>query len=318
MITYKAILEDYKKNSNFKYCFYYDQSNCSKNIKKAHSVQKNRILNQLEAPVNGNNLIYSFNDFEDEDFKTKGLIPIGKKKASIFTGFCDFHDSKLFSPIENFPFQGTSEQLFLFTYRTFAHGLHQLLETYTYYTSKGDFIKFFPRDYLHQHVKLTRFRIEKLLRYKKILNNHIKLKNYDNIKYHYRIIKPFVPIASSSILAPMYTFKNVYLNPREEYSYLVLNIIPDTTQTIICISQFEEDYKGKIFFDELKTLTDTEFEIAISSLLIYCTTNTFFSPLLWDKFSSEEKQLIFSEIDYCIENGDEIDKFFMSKINFFK
>jgi hypothetical protein len=318
MITYKLLLDDYKKNSNFKYCFYHDQAECSNKIKKAHSVQKNRILSQLESPVNGNNLIYSLNEFEDEDFKTKMLIPFGKNKASIFTGFCDFHDSKLFSPVENVPFKGTSEQLFLLTYRAFAHGLHQLLETYNYYISKGEFIKYFPPNYLHEHIKLTRFRIEKSLKYKKILNSQIKQKDFNSISYHYRIIKPFVPLACSSILSPLYTFKNISLNPREEYSYLVLNIIPDTTQTFVCISQFAEDYKGKVFFEEFKTLTDTEFEIAISSLLIYCTTNTFFSPLLWDKFTYEEKQQLYSEIDFCIKEGDKIDKFFLSQINFFK
>lgn len=318
MITFKSLWDDYKRNSNFKYCFYHNHTECTSKIKKAHSVQKERILTQIEAPIKGNNLIYSLNEFREEDFKIVELIPLGKAKASIFTGFCDFHDSKLFSPIENFPFAGTPEQLFLLTYRAFAHGFHQLLETYNYYTSNGEYIKYFPRDYLHGHTQLVRFRIEKFLKYKKILDSQIENKDFDKISHHYRSLRPFVPIACSSLLSPFYTYKDIFLNPKEEYSYLVLNIIPDTIQTIVCISHFSEDYKGKIFFNEFKSLTDAEFKEAISSLLIYCTTNTFFSPLLWEKFSQEERLQLYSEIDFCIYKGDKIDKFFLSKINFFK
>src|SRR5688572_15253541 len=102
MITYKSLWDDYKAHSSFRYCFYHDHKNCRGKIKKAHSVQKEKILSQLETPIKGNNLIYTLNEFEEDQFKITRLIPIGKNKASIFTGFCDYHDSKIFAPLENF------------------------------------------------------------------------------------------------------------------------------------------------------------------------------------------------------------------------
>jgi hypothetical protein len=318
MITFKSLWNDYKENSNYKYCFYHDKSECSTKIKKAHSLQKEKILTQLEAPVNGNNLIYSLNEFKEENFKTIELIPFGKNKASIFSGFCDFHDSKIFSPIENFSILPKPEHFFLLTYRAFAHGFHQLLETHNYYKSNGEFIKYFPQEYLQGHINLVQLRIERMLKYKNILDQLIRQKKYSGLNYHYRIFKPFIPLACSSLLSPFYTYKNIFLNPREDYSYLVLNIIPDNTQTIVIITHFKEDKKGGIFFEEFKTLSDSEFKEAISSLLIYCTTNTFFSPTLWDKFSDNEKRQLYTEIDFCINKGDKIEKFFISEIDFFK
>lgn len=62
---------------------------------------------------------------------------IGINEATTFTGFCDLHDSQVFSPIENAPFQNTPEQTFLYHYRAFAqayycraHGFRIIEETY--------------------------------------------------------------------------------------------------------------------------------------------------------------------------------------------
>lgn len=51
----------------------------------------------------------------------------GWKKASVFRGFCEKHDSGLFTPIETHPFTASSEQLFLVAYRAHCHELYQKL-----------------------------------------------------------------------------------------------------------------------------------------------------------------------------------------------
>lgn len=316
---FNKIISDYKKHGNQKFCFYKDKTNCSSKIKKAHSIQKNKILTQLEGKIKNNQLLYSLYSTEaDEDFNVIKLVPIGKKSASVFTGFCDYHDSTIFSPIENFDFDFTEQQKFLLTYRAFAHAFHQLSEIYKYYLSDGHFVKSWPKDYLEGHIKLTEYRLWKVSKYKILIDNIMEIKNYSGIEYHIRVIKPFVPIASSTILTPMYTPKNRYLNTKTEDSYLVLNVLPDTNRTIIMLSNFHIDKMGKILFDELKSLNDDQFTAAISSLMIYSTENTFFSPELWNRFTPTLKQTLFDEINFCVKYGDKIDGFFNSKINFFK
>ena len=49
---------------------------------------------------------------------------IGINKASTFTGFCQRHDTELFSPLETRPFTASKEQLFLLAYRALSKELY--------------------------------------------------------------------------------------------------------------------------------------------------------------------------------------------------
>lgn len=99
------------------YCLYPNKNNCSGNIVRAHTIQRNGGLNKI-AKVNQ---VYSFfgNNHADME-KSKGvLLPklIGIKKASTFTGFCGKHDDSVFAPIEKYPFVASQEHSLLLGYR---------------------------------------------------------------------------------------------------------------------------------------------------------------------------------------------------------
>jgi hypothetical protein len=59
--------------------------------------------------------------------KTNGkAVPklIGVRNATTFTGFCNFHDTEIFKPIESVPFIGNDEQCFLLAFRAVARELY--------------------------------------------------------------------------------------------------------------------------------------------------------------------------------------------------
>lgn len=65
----------------------------------------------------------------------------GRKKATTFTGFCDYHDSKIFSPIENEDYvEENKEQEFLFAYRALAYEHHANKSIIDYYKHIANFI----------------------------------------------------------------------------------------------------------------------------------------------------------------------------------
>ena len=99
-IKFNKIYGEHKKMRTIKECFYHKKDECNGDIKQSHSIQKNGRLSIIEEELNGNNMIYTFTSFDvgTEEF-IKTLRPIGKGKASTFFGFCDYHDSKLFSEI---------------------------------------------------------------------------------------------------------------------------------------------------------------------------------------------------------------------------
>lgn len=109
------------KETDFKLCFAED-NNCAGTIKSAHSIQNNGILNKISEEGH----LYTI----EADADYSGVIPnfkkISKNKASTFYGFCDFHDTEIFKPIELQPYMGTEEQQFLFAYRGLCIAYHKV------------------------------------------------------------------------------------------------------------------------------------------------------------------------------------------------
>jgi hypothetical protein len=88
----------------------------------AHTVQRARTLQQL---VDSKNHVMTFYPAEHD---AKGLLRThsrGWKQASTFTGFCGVHDGSTFAPLENKPFEFSTESAFLLSYRALCHELYQ-------------------------------------------------------------------------------------------------------------------------------------------------------------------------------------------------
>jgi len=94
------------------------QKNCDGRIVRAHTIQRNGGLSKIA--LNGH--VISLKLEEPPRSPTPEVTPIllGIKKASIFTGFFSYHDTSIFSPIENFDFQKNQEHTFLLAYRAFC------------------------------------------------------------------------------------------------------------------------------------------------------------------------------------------------------
>jgi len=174
-IAFRKAKSDFKNRGRITECFYHDKSNCKGAIKQSHSIQRNNRLSIIEGDINGQRLIYTFTEIEyDELGSIETLKPIGKKIASTFFGFCDFHDTNLFSPIENFAFDDSDYHCFLHSYRSFAHSYHIKKEALKAYKSQASTID-------HQRLKSlifwTELAVVDLEKDKKILDELIQDKN---------------------------------------------------------------------------------------------------------------------------------------------
>lgn len=116
-------LKKMQSESRIKQCLHPDKAQCSDCIVGAHSIQNNGILREIST----NGLVY-MPLHKIETFFDIDLTSYGRKQASIFTGFCKFHDSITFKDIEEKPFIYNEKQIFLFVYRCFALEYHKKLE----------------------------------------------------------------------------------------------------------------------------------------------------------------------------------------------
>jgi hypothetical protein len=107
-----------KKAKENKKCYL---NNCAKNSISSHSFQKNGILSLLSDI---NNEVYStylpFVTFY-EDPKDSYLFKTHINNTSIFKGFCNEHDTRLFNPIEEGITRNIEEYIFLNAFRGLAY-----------------------------------------------------------------------------------------------------------------------------------------------------------------------------------------------------
>jgi hypothetical protein len=96
-----------------KICLHLEQDNlrCSSKIIKAHSIQKSRVLQEISE--DDQVLMVKFEPPKNRYEPAFSFKRIKVKSASVFKNFCDYHDNKIFEPIEKQPYLGTSEQNFL-------------------------------------------------------------------------------------------------------------------------------------------------------------------------------------------------------------
>lgn len=114
------------RNDSFfknKTCLHPITKECKGKRIKAHTVQKGQSIKSI---VDDKNHVLSFKGKHPEDgpfIKEPHLI--GWNDASTFFGFCEFHDSETFKPLELCDFTATPNQCFLLYYRALCHENYQ-------------------------------------------------------------------------------------------------------------------------------------------------------------------------------------------------
>lgn len=90
---------------------------CRGAIVHAHSISRAASLRAICVDGHAVTFEWYVNILGAEDARDK---LVGIKRASTFTGFCQFHDDELFAPLEKADFVGSPEQCFLLAYRAVA------------------------------------------------------------------------------------------------------------------------------------------------------------------------------------------------------
>jgi hypothetical protein len=319
---YKSLAE-IKRTSIIKECFHPNKNECKGDIKQSHSIQRNGRLSVIESEVNGNNSVYTFTSVIPSDNSPIGdLKPIGKGEASTFFGFCDYHDTTLFSPIENFPFDiNNDKHCFLHSYRSFAHSYHRKYEELKTVTCDNILTRNTPKSDLLLQKKGIEIGIKQMEERKKYLDKSLEKEQFDNLDYLTYTKEGIYPFAVSSMMSPKVSYNNKPMNNHIDfnvlYSHPMITFLPDTTSTIVIIAAFPDDKKSVNLLDELELLDDLKLEKAITSLIIANCENTFFSPKFWNYLSPKEKRIL---LDEFVSNTNELkynDLFFISEFNFF-
>ena len=322
-MKFHELMSDQKKRMKIRTCFHHQKDQCQGKIKQAHSIQRNGRLSIIEGDVNGNKCIYTFTSYKVSEKSTlEDLVPVGKKEASTFFGFCDYHDSMLFSPIENFEFDGSDKQCFLHSYRSFAHSYHRKNEEVQLYSDKeSKYVKLLPEPIAEKMLIGAKMGLKDMTPFKLQLDYMIQNEIYDGLEYFVFETQGVFPFAVSSLMSPKVSYKdypmNNHIDPDITYSQPMITFLPDTDKTIVILAAFEDDKKSIRLLNELNKLSNYHLEKAITSLVIANCENTFFSPLFWHSLTKKEQRALLAEFRDNTVTTKYQNSFFISKFNFF-
>ncbi len=326
MLEYRNLINSYKKTGQIKECFCHRNDECKGKIKQSHSLQRNGRLSIIEGDVNGNQSIYTFlSNVPSEEHIIEDLKPIGKKEASTFYGFCDHHDTVLFSPIENNAFDDSDEHCFLHSYRSYAHSYHKKKEQYQAVRDvDSEYVKKLPVDIIKTMQQGTEMAMNDSENYKKLLDKYLDNKAYNELEYLTYVKPGLFPFAVSSQLSPNFTYSgkemNNHTDPNIPFSQPMITFLPDKEQTIVILAAFKNDPNSILLLDELDNLPDLKLEKAITSLIIANCENTFFAPAVWQALTKASKRRLLDEFSNTSMSGMMTNPprgFFHSSFNFF-
>lgn len=303
-IEFSKLKSEIVKKATLKECFLKDtQEACSSNIVNAHSLQRMGSLSILEREINGNQKIYALTETEiNPQTGKKELIPIGKKTASTFYGFCGHHDGKIFAAIEQNPELinlESDEHCFLLSFRSFAISYHRKKENIHLLSIndegfKTKLKKYFNHDNLDAQLEGEELGLQDMNPSKKVLTNALYSKDYSCLDFFVHELDYTVPFAMCMLTSPPFLFNGKAINtstdPEYQYSDIFTSVIPLKSRTLVVLSAFKNSPYGSQYLDELDKMYNIPMQKALTWHVLTNAENCFFSPEWYNNLKDTHKQ----------------------------
>lgn len=298
------------KGATIKDCSHPNKDECRLPIKNAHSIQRQGSLKYLEKTTNKNSFIYSHTDRQfNKKYDFLDLKPIGRKDASTFFGFCEFHDTELFKEIENDPESTDIENdlhCFLHTYRSFSHSYHRKYEEFKLFTSNNPEVKkYLNKMYQNTQEEILngiKLALQDLESPKKRLDDLLINKKFSELTYYCYEYPYRCPITCSGVTSPSH-FKssqpfNLSNDSNDKYSNIFTTVLPLKNKTLIILSTFSDDFEAIKYLEEFEEIPyELEFQRYLSFHIINNLENVYISPIFYDKKDFRWKQSYCKMID---------------------
>ncbi|MFW5889735.1 MAG: hypothetical protein ACOCUD_05125 [Bacillota bacterium] len=334
-INFNKLMSYMNTGCEHKECFYHK---CSEKVISAHSIQNNRILNQ----ISDNGDVLAFNtSFDDKDLLIHDLNKVGRKKASTFLGFCNKHDTDIFKPIELFDYKnGDLEQNFLFAYRSLAKEYSAKMSAYNLYKklkviNTSDLDEIYKKLNIKRSVKITEDRKEIISQFYHgtsdsvgFLNNLRIEMNINLIKKKFSKISSYIieipeeyPFALSSMFLIQKDVEGNTINDLSLFQNLkptFLTIFPQNGKSNIIISYRRKDKNYFKFIEDqiLSENMDIQKKI-LSNIITYYVENIFISPIWWNNLDESYRKDYVEMFNKTIMSFPD-SLFFDKELNIFK
>lgn len=280
----------FRKTFGKKECLHPDApQNCRGRIVNAHTIQKTGGLTKIAQDGH----VLRPDPYTDPTEITR----IGINKASTFTGFCEFHDDKLFAPIEKFPLKLTRRHAFLLTFRVISREL--FLKRRAVELSVPDGAPF-PQ-FLLSYQEGVRVAIRDLQMVhdemgKALTNLHYRDTSYFAIEFNR--IPGILCSGASNIEYDFHGNRLQYLTRQEPLECITFSLLPfGKDRGVAIFAWFGKSSVNKKFIRSLATLPDKDLPDAFVRFAFQSLENIFLAPNWWNSLSDSVKSKLKRRFD---------------------
>lgn len=295
-----------RKNYSKRKCMVPDQlrHKCTKKIISAHTVSKSSNLKLIQRDWHVYSYKWSISKLQENGGSPKFEL-VWINEASTFYWFCDFHDSKLFEPIEKYPLTLTMEQLFLLSYRVLAKEVYNKYGVLDFFKENSDLDKgrapleqLDIQQFLQTFSIWTELAINDLNKILVTYNNSLINQSYepDNYVYYYMILDSTPPIMCWWSVFPHYNFEWQLIQDigdlEIDLDEVALNSIsmPDNKWAFIF---FARKTSSAIAFLESFDRIPSNLKIpTFIKFLFSYSENIFIKPDWWDNLAENSKNIL--------------------------
>lgn len=298
------------KNYSQKYCLHpgANENECKGNIVKAHTIQRSGGLSKIAE----NGHVMAFRPDMKTLIETEGKIlpkPVGIRKASTFTGFCEYHDESTFERIEKYPFKSEKEQCFLLSYRALCRELFTkkaALES-VQINRQADMGQ--PLDVQKEMQFFVSFNeaalkksFQELSDRKEKYDKSLILKDYSDFTYYGIFLDKLPEVLCSGGFAPEFDFEGNmlqdYINLHKDLESFYFSLIPLEDLGLALFGWIERKNSPCIeFIQSLHALySKGEIGNALVRFIFDSFENTFFRISWWEALSQNERDSLQNRI----------------------
>lgn len=309
-----------RNSTMYKGCLHADGM-CNGITSKAHSIQNNRYLKRIAD--NGEVLCIDFGKIGEGESNIKR---VGRNKASIFTGFCNYHDRSIFCPIEEREYLlDDAEQNFLFSYRAFALAYYERFSSYEFQKKHYSLIAGLRDD---ENIRRFKRKIDEYGNHLMIIEKYRSMLNYclDNKKFKRIYTRVLVWDVEYGMAATSMFFiykdvcGNIINDPQNAFETMApffFTLIPQNGKTYVlmgCLSKHKRIYE---FIDTQIVNADIEKQkVYVSNIIAMYIENFFISPCWWERLDVTTRDQ-FEKINER-SGGQKPPIGFFDKLNIFK
>lgn len=302
-IPLSDVLSTHKKLWTKEYCSHPQQDSCSGNIIRAHTIQRKGSLERIAE----NGKVYTFKTDSAKIIKTgmPEINLIGIKKASTFTGFCNYHDNNVFKPIEEESFSLNEETGFLLAYRVLCHELFlkkAWKEELLYAKENLDKGKSLVRqieiqDIADQFLLGVESAVNELLITKARYDEALIEQNYKEVRYYAILLEDTPTFVCSGFTQPVYDFNGNQLQDLADLDIvsenLAFSIIATNFGGVVIYSWIDKNISSTRLIRSLVNLNHQQQLNASARFAFEDFENLYISPNWWKTLDSQLQQNLF-------------------------